>query len=169
MSSNYRYFVEGECEKKFLKSFMYEKEIFVPGKIEVINFNNEKISKPFARTIKKDCHVVIVFDTDIDSLVNMEHNISLLKEVSQLEDKNIILVPSIRTFEDELVYSCSEISDINQLLSTRSLKEFKKKFIAHKDITSKLDVAGFMIEKMWSRNPKGVFGKYKNNVSKIKC
>ena len=69
MASKYLYFVEGECEKKFLKSFMYRDDYeFEPGKVEVFNFINSKMSKPQARAIRKGTKIVIVFDTDVENI-----------------------------------------------------------------------------------------------------
>ena len=69
----YHYFVEGECEKKLLKSFMYvDSDSFIEGKVEVFNFVNERISLAKARTIKKNTTVVIVTDTDVKNIDVLE-------------------------------------------------------------------------------------------------
>ena len=53
------YYVEGECEQSFLKAFMYSKNnLFKPGKVEVYNFNNKKITKGFAYAVKSDTNFV---------------------------------------------------------------------------------------------------------------
>ena len=48
------------------------------------------------------------------------------------------------------------------------MDEFKKKFISHKDIVSKLNSVGFSIEKIWSRECKPPFDKYKKYQKSIK-
>ena len=169
MSELFRYFVEGECEKKLLKSFMYlEDDSFVEGKVEILNFVNSKITKPFARSIKKDTIVVIVIDTDVNDTSNLDFNIEMLKSVSLVKETNIVVVQSVKNFEDEIVFSCNKISEINQLFSTKGKPEFKKKFINHNDIVSKLKKVGFSIEKIWSRKASGGFDKYTNNSKRIK-
>lgn len=169
MASSLYYFVEGECEKAFIKSYMFKNgKHFKPGKIEVFNFINEKLSKPKARTINKDMHVAIVFDTDVENIVTLEENIKLLKSVSLLDDSHIILIPSIKNFEDELVYSCSKLRTIGDLFKTKSVAEFKKKFIAHSDIVSKLDSVDFDFDLIWTRDAKSPFDIYKNGYKKIK-
>ena len=88
--------MEGECEKKLLKAFMYlDAKSFKEGKVEVINFINTKISKPFARSIKKDTVVVIVHDTDTNDTSILEYNISMLINVSLVSEDNIIIVQSV--------------------------------------------------------------------------
>ena len=63
MSKRYQYYVEGECEKQLLKSFMYlEEDCFQEGKVEVFNFINEKMSNARARTIKTGTTIVVIVD-----------------------------------------------------------------------------------------------------------
>ena len=167
--SAYQYFVEGECEKRLIKAFMYVSPVsFVDGKVEVFNFVNEKMSNQRARSIKRGTKVVIVFDTDTSSTVTLEYNLSVLERIALVDKKNLFLVPSVNNFEDELLYACNGISNINQLFSTNGLGEFKKKFVAHKDIYSKMISVGFDIDKMWSRNPSGIFTKYTNRSKSLK-
>ena len=169
MSGSLHYFVEGECEKIFIKSFMFaDGKHFRLGKIEVFNFINERLSKAKARTINKDMIVVIVFDTDVENVDILEENVKLLKTVSMLDDKHIIFVPSIKNFEDELVYSCSKLKTINDLFKTKSVADFKKKFIGHSDIVPKLCDVGLDFKQIWSRNAKPPFDIYKNDCLKIK-
>lgn len=169
MAGLYRYFVEGECEKKLLHDFMYldDHKGFIEGKIEVLNFINQRISKSFARTIKRNTTVVIVIDTDVRNISNLEYNIQLLKDVALLDDDHILIVLSVSTFEDEIVYS-TNISNIHQLLSTKGKDEFKKKFISHKDLLSKLTSVNFSIDKIWSRHANDPFDKYPNDGNRVK-
>ena len=169
MSSALHYFVEGECEKAFIRSYMVVNgKHFKAGKIEVFNFINERLSKAKARTINKDKYVAIVFDTDVENIDILEDNIKLLKTVSMLDDNHIILIPSIKNFEDELVYSCSKIKSIHDLFKSKSVAEFKKKFIAHSDIVAKLNDVEFDFDLIWSRTAKYPFDAYTNNCLRIK-
>lgn len=169
MASNLIYFVEGECEKAFLKSFIFSADKhFRLGRVEVFNFINERLSKQKARSINERMSVAIVFDTDVDKTDLLDENIKVLKTVSQLNDDHIVLIPSIKTFEDEIVYSCVKLKTIHELFKTKSVSEFKKKFINHSDLISKLDEVGFNLELMWSREAKPPFNKYTNSSKKIK-
>lgn len=166
MSDLYRYFVEGECEAALLKALMHSHSsgfYICPGKIEILNVLYETISGTKAMTIKKGTKVVFVYDTDIKKTNVLENNINVVANYSS----DIIYVQSCETLEDELIYSCSSINDINKLLSTNTKEDFKKKFINHKDIVSKLLNVGFDINKMWSRKPKEPFSNYKQGFSKL--
>ena len=169
MSSKYLYFVEGECEKKFLKSFMYRDDYeFEPGKVEVFNFINSKMSKPQARAIRKGTKIVIVFDIDVKNISILDENVKLLNEVAEVPDKDLIFVPSIKTFEDELIYSCEKLNNINEMFKTQGLSEFKRNFIKCNNIVSKLNTLKFDFDLMWSRDPYEPFNKYKNGSKTIK-
>lgn len=169
MGSDYQYYVEGECEKNFLKALMYIKSYgFVEGRVEILNFVNTKLSYAKAKTIKRETKVVIVFDTDTTSADILFENLETLKKASGIKQKDIFLIPSVNNFEDELVCSCSKIKNINDLFKTRGIDEFKKKFIKHKDLFSKLKDAGFDINKMWIKTARPPFDVIKNDAHKIK-
>lgn len=169
MGSRFRYFVEGPCEAKLIKSFMYRPGIhFVEGRVEVRNLINTKMTKAFARTIERNTKIVIVADIDVENTSLLDDNINTLIEVSRIKREDIYLVLSVNNFEEELLYSCEGISNIHQLFSTKGINEFKKKFIAHKDIYSKMISVKFNIETIWSRKPTGEFEKYSNDSRFIK-
>ena len=160
MAGLYYYFVEGECEKVLLKAFMHAEEYeyhICPGKIEVLNVVCEKISPAKARTIKKGTKVVFVFDTDVKKTDLLEDNIETIVSYSSVDYNDILFLLSCKTLEDELVYACDGITDINKLLGTSTREDFKKKLIKHKDIVSRLKNAGFHMEKMWCRIPSTPF------------
>ena len=169
MSGKYLYFVEGECEKALLKAFMhFDMFGFIPGKVEVLNFVNKKLTNAQARMIKKDTKVVIIFDTDSFNIQILDENIKTLIEIGEVKANNLVIVMSVKTFEDELVYSCNKITNINDLLNTNGISEFKKKFIKHSDLPSKLLGVGFNINLMWSRKAYNPFDKYINSGNRIK-
>ena len=90
MGKIYRYFVEGECEKKLLKSFMYvDGDSFIEGKVDVLNFINKRITKQFARSIKKDTIVVIVIDRDINNTDILEENIKMIEKATLIKREDI--------------------------------------------------------------------------------
>lgn len=165
------YFVEGKCEQAFIKSFVHADKgngRFRPGKVEVFNVLYERISPTKAMLIKHGTKVVFVFDTDVKKTDVLEDNITCLNKYANIEYKDIYFIPSVKTFEEELVFACDSIKNINELLNTKGLEDFKNKFINHSDIVSKLYNAGFSFEKMWSRNPDKPFSDYENSSSKIK-
>ena len=159
------YFVEGECEKVFIKAFQHTDcgaYRFKPGRVEVLNFNYEKISSAKAMLIKKNTKVVIVFDTDVRRTKVFENNLDTLYRFANIDYNDIIFIPSIKNFEDEILFSCSQIKSINQLFETDNVAGFKSKFIKHRDLVSKLLSVGFDMSKMWARDPRGPYEEYKN-------
>lgn len=118
----------------------------------------------FIYAYKRGTKVVIVFDTDIKQVDILNGNIDALLSVGV----EVIFIPSINNFEDEIVKSCSKIKNLDQILNTKGTEEFKKQFIKHKDIVSKLMSVGFDLQLMWSTQPSEPFDKYKNNSFKIK-
>ena len=155
------YFVEGECEKKLIKAYMnLDETCFHLGKVEVFNMFNERMSNAYARTIKKKTKIIIILDSDVPNVELLDENLKTIKKVTNITDEDIIILFSIRTFEDELIYSCSKLTNIHSLFNTKGIDEFKKKFIGRENIQSKLKEVNFHIEKMWSRSTKSLLEKY---------
>ena len=170
MAGLFHYFVEGECEAVLLKAFMHaeEKEYGVyPGKIEILNPLYQKISPAKAMTLKKGTTVVLVYDTDVRKTDVLEDNIEIIVKYSSLTYNDIIFLQSVKTLEDELVYACTDIQDINKLLNTTCKEDFKKKLIKHKDIVTKLKSVGFEMDKMWSRKPNDAFSSFEQGIKRI--
>ena len=170
MPKKYRYFVEGECEKKLLRSFMFlDNGGFIDGKVEVLNFVNKPITKSLAYSLKSDTTIVIVIDTDVDNIDILRNNLKIIAENSNVSADKILLVFSVKTLEDEIVYACaSKIKSVNDIFKTKTIEEFKKKFINHHELKNKLESIGFDIQRIWSRKPKKPFDKYVNSGGKIK-
>lgn len=167
----FQYFVEGECEKNFISSFIHAQKsdlMLQPGKIEKLNPVTQKISEAKALTINNDTKVVFVFDTDIQNTQILDANIETLKDIAGLEDDDIILVMSVKNFEEELIYSAVKFKNINQLFSTKGIHAFKKEFANCKNIEDKLLALGFDLKLIWARQPNGNFNNYKNNSKLIK-
>ena len=170
----YQYYVEGECEKNFLSSFMHAKSseyIIHPGKIEKLNPVTSKISETKARTIKRDTRIVFVFDTDVENTLILEENIKTLKRISFIESKDIIFLMSIKRFEEEIVFSCNSIKDVKGLIkffNSQGLSAFKTDFSHHKNLEDKLKQAGFDIKLMWNREANTPFDKFFNGGKQIR-
>ena len=170
MAGLFYYFVEGECEKALLSALMHstKEECYIcPGKIEVFNIINQKLSVAKVMSLKRGTTVVFVYDTDIKKTDILETNIETIVKHSNIKYENIYFFQSVKNLEDEIVYSCSDINSINELLNTNGKEDFKKKFINHKDIVSKLLNVGFKIEKMWSRTPSQPFDSFEQCFHKI--
>ena len=148
MSKIYHYFVEGKCEEKLINCLKdYKINIIKPGKVEVFNFINEVISKNRLMVLNKSTYIVLVYDVDVNKTATLEKNLQLLKECGF---KNIYHIQSIRNLEEEIVYS-TDLKNINEMFKTKTIEEFKTKFIKHDNLYSKLLSIAFNKDKLWSR------------------
>lgn len=165
MPKIFRYYVEGQCEKHFLDTYKSgPAPVFKSGKVEVFNVMNERITQTRLINFSKNTVLVLIFDTDIEPTDVFKHNLSLLRKNKNISE--IIYVPSIRNFEEELVYS-SDINDINEMFKTKGLKEFKTKFNSS-NIVPRMSKINFSFQKIWSRVPQKPFSKYKQQGYQIK-
>lgn len=73
----------------------------------------------------------------------------------------------VDNLEDELI-KATRIREIKELLNCRSNKDFKRDFLAEKNLFGKLLEHGFEIRKLWESVPGRPFTQYKNAGAKIK-
>ncbi len=164
----YHYFVEGQCEKVFLKTLMFcDEELIKEGKIDIFNFVGEIFPSARATTIAKDTVVVIVFDADAGNPKLLKQNIDILNKRASSHIKDIVFVISINNFEEELVYS-TNLKTINDMFKTKSISEFKTKLLRHDSLNAKLKEIEFDINKIWSRQVTTIYKDIKNCGYKIK-
>lgn len=153
-----QYFVEGECEQKFINSYKMGPCSFLkPGKVEILNMVNNRITKARARSIKQNTVVVLVYDIDQGNPTLLEENIRTLKECSLTK---VIHVQSVKCFEDEVIRS-TKIKKIDEMFSTQGKENFKTAFINHGDIVAKLKKVDFNQSLFWTTVfNDGPFSKY---------
>lgn len=163
-NSYYYYIVEGENEKKLIETLKINSYILA-GKIKILNVVQNLLTNIFLRTLEPRTTVILVFDTDIQNKVILEKNIEILKTSKNVI--NIIYIPQIKKFEDELIYS-TNIKKIENLLNSSSRTEFKKDFNNCNNILQKLNEQNFNIAKIWTRNDNQIFKSYENGAYKIK-
>lgn len=163
MNRIYRYFVEGECEEKLIDALkMSSINGILPGKVEVFNVINKRLTPARLVIIPKDAVIILVYDVDIEKTDILEENLELLKTHGY---KHIHHVHSINNFEDEIVFS-TNITNIHKMYSTNNIEEFKTKFMHQSNILNKLKRYKFDSNKLWSRLvKKGPFKKYSNEES----
>lgn len=168
---HYRYYVEGECERKIINNF---KTVdgglkFISGKVYVFNVLCELFNDNQLRDITNDTTFIFVYDTDdidINKLEILKKNITLLTNKRKI--KKIIHVQSIKNFEDEIMFS-SCIKNIDDVFKTKGKSSFKRAFINCDNLTSKFKTIKFNFSKIWSRESIDIRLKdYKSEGSKIK-
>lgn len=166
MSSKYLlYYVEGKDEKKLVNVLKSEMMKIAPGKVDVLNVIQQKISDARIMTFQPNTIVILVYDTDINNVEILESNISKLQKCSCVSA--IYTIPQVKNLEDELVRSC-DIKNIKQLLGSRSTKDYKKELIKVSNLSNKLYEHDFSIDKFWACTPNEPFEKYGNDARKIK-
>lgn len=158
------YYVEGLDEKKILDVLKSEMMI-KPGKIQVLNIIQNKISDTRLMTLKPDTIIVLVFDTDTNNNEILQQNISKLKKCSCVS--NVYTIPQVTNLEDELIRSC-DIKCIKELLNSKSSRDFKRDLIKTTNLSKKLKEKNFDLEKFWATKPTSHFADVNNNASKIK-
>ena len=146
-SERIQYFVEGECEEKFINAYKNGESAFLkPGKVEILNPVNKYISEARARTIKQNTIIVLVYDIDKGNIDVLKANIDVLKKHSL---SRIIHIQSVMNFEDEIVRS-TNLKKIDDMFSTIGVDKFKDAFIKHKNIVSKLKTVQFDNSLFWT-------------------
>lgn len=164
-SKRYQYFVEGQCEQKLVTALKDQKNLIISGKISVFNIIQEVLTPMRLRTLADNTTVILIFDTDKKEAAILEKNINILKGIKKISD--IWCVMQVENLEDELVRS-TNIREIKELLHCKSNKEFKRDFLAEKNVFGKLQDHGFNLKKLWNSVPDKPFTKYENGGIKIK-
>ncbi|HPY98610.1 MAG TPA: hypothetical protein PLZ06_06155 [Clostridia bacterium] len=163
---NYNYFVEGETEACLIRAI--RQKYIQSGRITKINLLEKDIPSGFIKTIKPFTILIIVFDTDVDDMKLVErlkNNTGKLKKSSHVKD--VILIPQVNNLEDEIKYA-TDISEIKDLLQSKSNKDFKRDFCKCNNVTDCLVKHSFNIEKFWSRKARNKYSIFENDGKKIK-
>ena len=109
--------------------------------------------------------IILIYDTDVVKVDVLEENIKFLKKQKNI--KSVYCIPQIKNLENELGYSCN-IKYVLEITHSKSMKDFKGDFANCKNLGNRLRKCEFSLEKLWSRQPTGVFAVFGNDSSKIK-
>ena len=71
----YQYFVEGEDEKKFVDVLKSDLKLIYPGKVQIFNVTQQKLTRLRMMNLKKGTKVVLIFDTDAGNVSILNENI----------------------------------------------------------------------------------------------
>lgn len=158
------YFVEGQCEEKLIKT-LKEKELLIPGKVEVFNALTKRITRSKIMTIDRSSNIILVFDADREQDTEIfKANCAILETF--FKKSNIHLLIQVMNLEDELLRSTDAIS-IKELTGSKSDSDFKKDFINLSDCCSTLKNHHFDINKMWRQVPSGEFAGLQQGIDKV--
>ena len=161
----YQYYVEGECEQKLISVFKEQKNLVLPGKIEVFNVTQDRFTNLRLRTISDRTIVILVFDTDKETTDIFLENLKVLKNDSRI--KAVWCVLQVDNLEEELIRS-TNIKEIKELLACPSNKEFKHYFLVEKRLFDKLRLHAFNLDKIWVSRPKTGYCDIENDGWRIK-
>lgn len=161
----FQYFVEGEDERKLINVLKSDLEFILPGKVQIFNVTQQRLTKLRLMNLKKGTKVVLVFDTDEGNELILRQNIEFLKGADVVSE--VICVTQVRNLEDELKRSC-KMNQIKDLLGSKSNKDFKHDLIKEKNLAGKLKKSQFNFSKFWDTTDKDRYREIKNEAYKIK-
>lgn len=165
MGKYYHYFVEGHDEEKLINTLKTDMQCIVPGKVQVFNVVQERLTKLRIMQLKRGTVVILVFDTDSGNIQILQDNIEFLKNSGIV--KTVLCITQVKNLEDELVRSC-DIRKIMELTGSKSNKDYKHDLIKDGHFKQKLKKHNFDIEKFWSKTDHGMYREIANDAVKIK-
>lgn len=126
MNKNCVYYCEGEDDMQLIDALKLPPSKILPGKSKKLNVIQTLIPKSILVGIKPSSNVVLVFDTDVMTNLNMvKRNIENIKKYCQ--NVKIIYLLQVRNLEDELV-RCTDIKSVLELTKSKSISNFKADF-----------------------------------------
>ncbi len=161
----FQYYVEGENERKLVDVLKTKMRLIIPGKVQILNVVQEKISEMKLRTLQPGTNLVFVFDTDVGEPTILKENIKKAQSSSNI--KKVYCVPQVKNIEDELIRS-TDLKSIEELLNSKSKTEFKRDMLRVSNLADKLESHQFDIQKLWVRNPGSPFDEICNDSAQIK-
>lgn len=166
MEVNYiQYYVEGEDEEKLLHILKTDLGVIRPGKVQKFNVIQERFTDTRFFSINPQTMVVLVFDTDTRHTDILMENIEFLERQHRVSE--IVTIPQVRNLEEELVRSCN-IRQVEELLGSKSRKDFKKELIKVSNLGCKLRQHQFDIRAFWSKAPPKAYQTVHYHPEKVK-
>ena len=161
------YLVEGECEEKLLNALKMNPPLIHPGKVEKFNIIQNEIPRRKLMQYPAGCVVVFVFDRDKEVTADLQAN---LKSLSSLPFKvEIMTVPQVLTFEDEIKRS-TDVNRAQDLTKSKTVNDFKSAVnkVKEKDFRSTLIRHKLDMGILWSQKPPKAFSFIRQGGDKIK-
>ena len=158
------YFVEGDTEKRLIEVLKTDLQVIKPGKVRKLNVIEQVITQRDLMQYPDKSVLVFLFDTDTSKADILTKNLSFSKKMANIG--KVICIPQVRNMEEELEFSCVNIRDVTEITQSRSRSDFKRDFLRERNLVAKLAESGFDMERLWSRQPCGVFRNV-NNASDL--
>ena len=120
-SGIFQYYVEGDDEKRLIEVLKTDMRLIIPGKVQILNVVQERLTDLKLRTLQDGTTLVFVFDTDVGVPTILNENIIKAKKSSNIKD--VYCVPQVKNIEDELIRAMG-LKNIEELLNSKSKKDF---------------------------------------------
>jgi len=158
------YFVEGQDEKKIIDTLKTDLRLIQPGKVQIVNPVQERVTASRILPLKQGTTVILVFDTDTDSSQILQSNIAFISSRTNIQ--KVLCVTQVRNLEDEILRSC-RINHIRDLTNSKSDREYKADLIHITNLAERLTKCGFEPELFWAMKPTDAFSGIKNDAQQI--
>lgn len=165
MRDIYQYFVEGDDEKRLIETLKTDMRLIQPGKIQVVNVVQERLTDLKLRVLQEGTILIFVFDTDAGNIDILNENIKKVKKSSRV--KAVYCITQVKNIEDELI-RCTDVKNIEDLIGAKSKSDFKRDFIKEKNLKKKLVAHAFDLNKLWCMEPSHPYEKIKNDSKIVK-
>lgn len=166
MKSKYvQYYVEGEDEEKLIKILKADLGLIRSGKVQKLNVVECDFTNARLMTIRPGTMIVLVFDTDTGHIEILSKNMDRLRKCPAVSE--IVTIPQVPNLEQELIRSC-DIKKVEELLGSKSKKDFKADLIRVKNLADKLRGHQFDITRFWCTQPLFPYHNIANQADRIK-
>jgi hypothetical protein len=118
-SGIFQYYVEGDDEKRVIEVLKTDMRLIIPGKVQILNVVQERLTDLKLRTLQDGTTLVFVFDTDVGDPAILNENIRKAKKSSNIKD--VYCVPQVKNIEDELIRAMG-LKNIEEFLKSKSKK-----------------------------------------------
>ena len=82
-SGIFQYYVEGDDEKRLIEVLKTDMRLIIPGKVQILNVVQERLTDLKLRTLQDGTTLVFVFDTDVGVPTILNENIIKAKKSAQ--------------------------------------------------------------------------------------
>ena len=162
------YYCEGEDDQKLIDALKVAPGKILPGKSKKLNVVQSLIPKSILIGIKQDTNVVLVFDTDVTTNLDVvKKNIENIKKYCR--GVKIIYLLQVKNLEDELV-RCTDVKNVTELTRSKSLSNFKADFRKMKDeqCRNTLERHKIEVDRLWTTTAPVEFDFTEKNSELIK-
>lgn len=162
------YYCEGEDDQKLIDALKSSPSKIQPGKSKKLNVVQNLIPKSILLGIKPDTNVVLIFDTDVTTNLDVvKKNIENIKKYCR--GVKIINLLQVKNLEDELV-RCTDVKSAMELTKSKSLSNFKADFrkMKNEQCRNMLDRHKINVDRLWTTKASGEFEFAERNSSAIK-